>query len=109
MHLICDLNEFNTRQTSSASMQNESLIMGNYLIINTAKDLLVYENKCPHRLKPLNTNVNQILDDKKNFIRCEHHQALFTISDGLCISGPCTGSSLKKIPFRVYKGKIYTL
>lgn len=53
-----------------------------------------YRNSCPHRKTPLEWLPNQFLDDDKLFIQCATHGALFTIENGLCISGPCYQKSL---------------
>ncbi len=102
MRLLCDLNAIDINSDNASS-----LLVEDYLIVCTGDKLHVYQNSCPHRRKPLNLISEKLLDEQKNFIRCEHHQALFTISQGLCISGPCTGGQLREIDFKVFDGKLY--
>jgi len=61
----------------------------------------VYENSCPHRRLPLNFKPGQFLDAEKKYILCTNHIALFQIKDGLCVDGPCKGTSLYKFTANV--------
>ena len=61
----------------------------------------VYWNICPHIGTPLEWQEDQFLDDGGEFIRCATHGALFDIDSGKCLSGPCMGKKLHKIPFKI--------
>lgn len=61
----------------------------------------VYENSCPHLGINLEFQEDQFLDMEKRYIQCANHMALFEIESGDCISGPCSGQSLTKIPFSI--------
>lgn len=56
-----------------------------------------YYNRCPHAGWPLNLNPGAFLDLDKKFIQCANHMAVFDISSGSCVAGPCVGASLEKI------------
>ena len=66
----------------------------------------VYWDICPHIGTPLEWQENQFLDDGGEFIKCETHGALFEIDSGKCLSGPCIGKKLHKIPFKIYNDMI---
>ncbi|KTC63714.1 Rieske (2Fe-2S) protein [Pseudomonas fluorescens ABAC62] len=59
-----------------------------------------YINRCPHRGIPLEWKPDQFLDDSASLIQCATHGALFLIESGECISGPCSGKSLKALAGR---------
>ena len=58
-----------------------------------------YLNSCPHTGGPLDWVPDRFLSLDGDLIQCATHDALFRIEDGVCVAGPCTGSSLT--PLRV--------
>jgi nitrite reductase/ring-hydroxylating ferredoxin subunit len=68
---------------------------------------VAYENSCPHLGSPLDWVPDQFLDLERRHILCATHGALFRISDGHCLAGPCVGKSLKPVPIRIDRGSIY--
>ena len=69
-------------------------------IVKYKSKYFAYENSCPHTGSPLDWMPNQFLNLDKTHIQCSTHHALFNIDNGLCVSGPCSGQSLKKIVLR---------
>ena len=67
----------------------------------------IYRNNCPHKGLPLNLLPDRFLDRDRQYILCSAHGALFEISSGLCIAGPCTGSSLKPVAHIVEDRQIF--
>jgi nitrite reductase/ring-hydroxylating ferredoxin subunit len=68
---------------------------------------LAYYNNCPHRKVPLEWLPDQFLSDDQQFIQCSEHGALFTIDQGLCISGPCMHQSLASIETKEADNQIW--
>ena len=66
-----------------------------------------YLNSCPHTRGPLDWIEGQFLDLAKQHIVCATHGALFRISDGHCIAGPCAGDSLTPVALALRDGAIY--
>ncbi|EPJ47887.1 MAG: hypothetical protein OFPI_31540 [Osedax symbiont Rs2] len=99
MKFLCDIN----------ALQNDSVVCAigfsknakQYIVISQGKRIFVYRNRCPHLNKTLNPQDQQLLDLHNNFIFCANHSALFTIDQGLCIKGPCTGQYLQKVASKV--------
>ncbi|WP_050897874.1 Rieske (2Fe-2S) protein [Nitrospirillum viridazoti] len=60
-----------------------------------------YLNLCPHYSLPLNVRADEFLSRDGARIMCRRHLAVFTIDDGLCIDGACTGSKLEAVPVSV--------
>jgi nitrite reductase/ring-hydroxylating ferredoxin subunit len=65
-----------------------------------------YVNRCPHTGSPLDWVEHEFLSLDKRHIQCATHAALFRLADGLCVAGPCTGSSLTAIPVTVESGLV---
>ncbi len=63
--------------------------------------VVVYVNSCPHVGLPLDPAPHRFLDSKRSAIVCSAHGARFRIEDGECLSGPCYGESLERVPARV--------
>lgn len=55
-----------------------------------------YLNRCPHFGIPL--NVRPTFTFYRDTVICVSHFALFRLSDGYCVDGPCEGGSLDEIP-----------
>lgn len=79
----------------------------NIMIIRQAGEIAAYLNSCPHLGTPLDWNPGDVLDRDKRYITCATHGALFLIHNGYCISGPCAGARLKKIPLTVRDGRVF--
>jgi len=75
-------------------------------VVMANKQFHVYENSCPHTGAPLDWVPDRFLNLEKTHIQCSTHHALFRISDGYCVSGPCAGMSLKKVEVREADGKV---
>lgn len=78
-------------------------------IIKKDSQINVYKNTCPHTHGPLDWSPDQFLDSDNNLIQCANHGALFEISSGLCIYGPCKAESLKALPFTIRDDNIYLI
>ncbi len=68
-----------------------------------------YRNRCPHTGVNLDWLPDQFLDSMESFIQCATHGALFRIEDGYCLSGPCAGEHLQKLPVTVERGEVMLL
>lgn len=67
-----------------------------------------YVDRCPHTGMPLTQELDDYLTPQGDLIACSWHGALFRISSGLCIGGPCGGQSLTRWPVTVTNGQIIT-
>ena len=67
----------------------------------------VYRNRCPHAGFPLNWMPDRFLNRDKTHIICTAHGALFQISSGYCIAGPCTGQYLPRLQSEVRDGVVW--
>jgi nitrite reductase/ring-hydroxylating ferredoxin subunit len=62
-----------------------------------------YANVCPHQRHPLNLAADDFLVSLAGgvLLRCASHGALFVPENGLCVAGPCSGQSLRRLECRV--------
>lgn len=67
-----------------------------------------YVDRCPHAGMPLAQELDDYLTPQGDLIVCSWHGALFRISSGFCIGGPCGGQSLTSWPVTVRDGAIVT-
>ena len=64
------------------------------LRVETPDGPRTYRNLCPHSGGPLARPGEVPLSRDRAHLVCAGHGALFRISDGLCIAGPCKGEHL---------------
>lgn len=77
-----------------------------FFAVKKCGEIYLYRNECPHIGVPLEWVPDQFLDSSKTLIQCANHGALFSIDNGECISGPCSGQSLQKVPFEIIDNQI---
>lgn len=66
--------------------------------------LRAYVNRCPHAGHPLDLIPDRFLSQDGEFIQCSSHGALFALTTGLCVAGPCAGRGLERLQVRVSEG-----
>lgn len=98
---LCDFNDITEGEARSFTVNSTDIFA-----VKHDNKIYVYENFCPHLGINLEFQPNQFLDLEKRFIQCSNHNALFEIDSGFCLSGPCYGKSLRKIPVEMSGQKI---
>ncbi len=77
------------------------------IIVQTKGLRRAYINSCPHQSIPLETFPNRFFtEDKKHFV-CSGHGALFALSTGECVRGPCLGKFLDGLAIEEKDGAVY--
>ena len=66
--------------------------------------LVAYWNVCRHLPVPLDGGTREL---EGTYWTCMTHGARFQPSDGMCISGPCEGLELHRVPVDVEEGQIW--
>lgn len=56
-----------------------------------------YQNHCPHLGIPLNWQPDEFISLEGTHIQCSTHGALFTLEEGHCVAGPCSGQNLTRL------------
>lgn len=67
-----------------------------------------YVDRCPHMGVPLAQVLDEYLTPDGAYIACHWHGALFHITGGACVGGPCVGQALIPWPVHVVDGWIVT-
>lgn len=75
-------------------------------LIRQGNNIYAYQNRCPHTGAPLNWEEDKFLSMDGTLIQCAVHGALFRISDGLCLWGPCVNQHLKTVNIALRDGVI---
>ena len=71
------------------------------VVVRWKGGVYTYANSCAHLGHPLNFDPDRFFTQDQKFLLCGSHGALFEPDTGLCISGPCLGSSLRSLVCRV--------
>ena len=71
---------------------------GAYLFIPTAAGERVFVNNCPHRRLRLDRRGRLQFSGQQCLLVCPNHGAKFDPETGRCVSGPCFGKSLQRVP-----------
>ena len=66
-----------------------------------------YENVCRHVALPLDYGEGEFFSPDGKLLLCRNHGALYDPPTGLCVSGPCQGSSLRRLPVSVEGGEVW--
>ncbi|MGB1580256.1 MAG: Rieske (2Fe-2S) protein [Nevskiales bacterium] len=66
-----------------------------------------YLNRCPHTQAPMDWMPGRFLTRDGELIQCSVHGARFRIDNGYCVSGPCAGQSLQKLPIVCENGQLW--
>ena len=99
---LCSLQSIDNFRSKGFTLNNQ-----NIFAIRRDDHVYVYLNRCPHLGVPLEWIENQFLDYDGELIQCSTHGALFTIEQGHCVSGPCSGQSLHPIASQVKEGDVW--
>jgi len=104
MNVICKSTDIKDNQSKGFNV-NDTL----FFIVRKDGELYGYENHCPHLGIQLEMVPDQFLESTHSLIQCSMHGALFQISDGLCISGPCFDQKLKPVSIKEENGEVYLI
>ncbi len=75
-------------------------------LVNDHGSYHAYVNRCRHMPTPLDFVRDEFLSDDGRFLQCYTHGALYEFGTGECVSGPCKGESLYRLPVRVERGEV---
>ena len=75
-------------------------------LVNDQGRFHAYVNRCRHMTTPLDFVRDQFLSEDGRHLMCYTHGALYDFSTGVCVSGPCKGESLYRLPVRVERGEV---
>jgi nitrite reductase/ring-hydroxylating ferredoxin subunit len=70
-------------------------------VVRKGDEVFAYVNRCPHAGHPLNWRPDEFLTRDGSLILCQSHGAMFEMTNGHCVAGPCAGQSLRALPVRL--------
>jgi nitrite reductase/ring-hydroxylating ferredoxin subunit len=76
------------------------------LLVNERGDFHAYVNRCRHMPTPLDFVRDQFVSEDGRYLMCYTHGALYEPATGLCVSGPCKGESLHRLPVKIDRGDV---
>ena len=76
------------------------------VLVRRGDDIAGFVNQCPHMGFALDWKAERIALDGGAFVRCIHHNAVFRVTDGLCVSGPCPGEHLTAVTLAIVDGAV---
>ena len=103
--VICRLDELDDLQCREFEFQQGGERVDAFLL-RIGDEVVAYRNRCPHTGAPLNWSPDIFLSVERDFIQCAIHGALFRLSDGFCLHGPCNGQSLQSVALSVEAGVV---
>ena len=102
MSLIGNIEDFPDNSTHGIHTGGLAL-----LIVRSAGELYIYENRCPHTQETLDPEGGSLAAAGGLLIQCQRHAAEFVPATGECVAGPCQGEALTALPFTLSGGDIY--
>lgn len=75
-------------------------------VVRRGEQVSAYVNRCPHAGHPLNARPDEFLTNDRSLIMCRSHGALFEMTTGMCVAGPCAGRGLLTIDVNVVDGYV---
>ena len=102
-HRICtatDLEEGGLAVTFSTPMGQPALA------VRWQGKVFGYVNECAHASVPIDFE-RQVFDRSRTYLMCARHGAIYAPDTGLCVGGPCRGSSLDALAVREADGAVW--
>jgi nitrite reductase/ring-hydroxylating ferredoxin subunit len=104
-YAICHLNDIPSRRAKGFVLARrfDDGRVRSWLIfvIRWGKQVVGYENACPHEGVHLDWERDQFFDGEGLRIQCGKHGALFDMGSGECVEGPCLGKRLTPVSLSV--------
>jgi len=102
-HRLCRLDEIDDGASKEMTVPDSDSTL---CLVRKGPTVYAYVNSCPHTGAPLNWDGDQFLTWDGDMIQCAIHGALFRITDGRCMWGPCLHQRLTAVPTIVREGVI---
>ena len=100
-YIICDLEDIPSQLARSINLLRVGADGApepwNIILVRWGRKVFGYVNRCPHQGVNLDWERNQFLDPNGQRLMCGKHGALFELSTGRCVDGPCLGAHLEPV------------
>src|SRR5436853_6653114 len=95
--LFCDFNDLPDPGARDFTLGSGAWPLKGF-VVRERDQVYAYLNRCPHAGHPLNFKPGAFFAPRAKLLMCSSHGALFEISTGHCVAGPCSGAALRSIP-----------
>ena len=95
--VLCRLDDIEDGQAKGFTL-GRGLEAREIFVVREGARVFGYVNSCPHLGTPLDWQGDRFISLDSGLIMCATHGALFEITDGFCVDGPCVGENLKPAP-----------
>ena len=102
---LCTLDELAATGSKEFSVDASAWPLRGFVVQN-GDTVAAYVNRCPHAGHPLNMRPDQFLTADRSLVMCNSHGALFELSTGVCVDGPCAGRRLQHLPIRIEENRV---
>jgi nitrite reductase/ring-hydroxylating ferredoxin subunit len=75
----------------------DGAVCDSLMVTRHGASVCAYRNLCPHAGRRLDWAPNRFLIED-GYVICPAHGAMFRLTTGECVSGPCRGASLAQAP-----------
>jgi nitrite reductase/ring-hydroxylating ferredoxin subunit len=103
---LANLKELQAKEAIKFTFREEGISREGFLALVNGQ-IVCYENLCRHLPLTLDYGDGKFFTRDQKHIVCQNHGATYDSSSGLCVSGPCTGATLKRIPVLVIGDEIW--
>jgi nitrite reductase/ring-hydroxylating ferredoxin subunit len=79
----------------------------NIFAVRRNGEIYIYLNQCPHVGSLIDHIQGQFFAPDGVHLRCGMHGAIFRIEDGVCVTGPCEGESLRRLATEIRDGGVF--
>jgi nitrite reductase/ring-hydroxylating ferredoxin subunit len=79
------------------------------IVLYDEQGFRAFLNICKHLPIPLDAGSRNVLAADRRHFLCRTHGALYRISDGTCVQGPCGGQALATLAIELDAGRVYLL
>ena len=79
------------------------------IVLRDDDGVRAFANVCRHLPIPLDAGSRNVMAADGRHFLCRTHGALYRITDGKCVQGPCGGQSLTALPVEVDGDRVYLL
>jgi nitrite reductase/ring-hydroxylating ferredoxin subunit len=103
--VVCRFDELEPAEARGFDIGGEEASRSGF-VVREGGSIFAYLNVCPHAGHRLNWKPHAFLTRQRDRIMCSVHGAIFDISTGVCIEGPCPGRALTPLRVAVEAGDV---
>jgi nitrite reductase/ring-hydroxylating ferredoxin subunit len=104
--IVALISDLQTRQAIKFSYRDEGIQREGFVALFQGQ-VVCYQNTCRHIPITLDYGDGRFFNREGTHFICQTHGATYEPSTGLCVAGPCPGTSLKKLEVEVIGNEVW--